>query len=202
MLTESRIARRSAVAAATALVLFIAFLTGRATLAARPAPVVPGPSRVIDGVSVGFTDSEPGSEAAAAHYLLEIERAMDTLDIQRTESVAQIVATDQEARAIAAHAASVIGVERSAGAPLRRIAISTNPVAYSPTAAQITVLECWIYATSSQEALWAIERVSLIWQAGEWRVSAISGAAPSADESLAELRTQLTFPGLGDASVR
>lgn len=193
---------RSAIAAVAALMLLIAFLAGRATVAARPAPVVPGPSRVIDGVSVGFTRSEPGAEAAAAHYLLEIERAMDTLDIQRTESVAQIVATNQEARAIAGHAASVIALERAQGVPLRRVAISSDPVAYSPATAQITVLECWIYATSSQEALWAIERVSLVWQSGGWRVSAITGAAPSANESLAELRTQLTFPGPGDASVR
>ena len=202
MLTQTRALPRAAIAVATALTLLVAFIAGRATVAARPAPVVPGPFRVTDGVSVGFTHSQAGADAAAAHYLLEIERAMDTLDIQRTESVAQLVATNREARAIAAHAASVIAVERFDGAPLRRVAISAEPVTYSSTAAQVTVLECWIYATSSQEALWAIERVSLIWQAGEWRVSAISGAAPSADESLAELRTQLTFPGPGDASVR
>ena len=75
-------------------------------------------------------------------------------------------------------------------------------VGYSPAAAQITVLESWIYATSSQEALWAIERVSLAWQDGDWRVTAIAGAAPSANESLADLRAQLGFPGTGDASVR
>jgi|SRR5450755_1441094 hypothetical protein len=202
MLTQTRVVPRSAIALATALALFIAFVAGRATVAAGPGPVVPGPFRVIDGVSVGFTDREGGAEAAAAHYLLEIERAMDTLDIQRTESVAQLVATNQEARAITAHAPSVIALERADGAPLRRVAISTEPVAYSPTASQVTVLECWIYATSPQEALWAIERVALVWQAGGWRVSAITGAAPSANESLAELRTQLTFPGPGDASVR
>jgi hypothetical protein len=202
MLTQSRIVPRSAVAGATALILFIAFLSGRATVAAQPAAAAPGPLRVIDGVSVGFTRSEAGAEAAGAHYLLEIERAMDTLDIQRTAAVARIVSTDQEARAITAHAASVIALERADGAPLRRVAISTDPVAYSPAAAEITALECWIYATSSQEALWAIERVSLVWRDGAWRVSAITGAAPSANESLADLRTQLAFPGPGDASVR
>ena len=66
-----------------------------------------------------------------------------------------------------------------------------------PAAAQITVLESWIYATASQEALWAIERVSLIWRDGDWRVSAIDGAAPSANESLADLRAQLELPGVG-----
>ena len=202
MLTQTRVARRSAAAVATSLTLVVAFLAGRSTVAARPVPVVPGPLRVIDGVSVGFTHSEAGAQAAAAHYLLEIERAMDTLDVQRTESVARLVATNQEATVIAAHASSVIALERSDGAPLRRVAISTDPVAYSPAAAQVTVLESWIYATSSQEALWAIERVSLLWQSGGWRVSAITGAAPSASESLAQLRSQLTFPGPGDASVR
>jgi hypothetical protein len=44
--------------------------------------------------------------------------------------------------------------------------------------------------------------VSLAWQNGDWRVSAITGGAPSANESLADLRSQLSFPGPGDASVR
>ena len=101
-----------------------------------------------------------------------------------------------------AHAAAAIAVERTGGAPLRRVAISTDPVSYSPRAREVTVLESWIYATAAREALWAIERVSLVWQHGDWRVSAIGGAAPSANESLADLRSQLEFPGVGDASVR
>ena len=46
---------------------------------------------------------------------------MDTLDAQRTAAVAALVATSAEARAIAAHAATVIALERSGGAPLRRV---------------------------------------------------------------------------------
>jgi hypothetical protein len=202
MLTRTRVALRAAIAAATIVALLVVFLAGRATVAARPAPVVPGPFRVIDGVSLGFAHSEAGAAAAAAHYLLEIERAMDTLDSQRTETVAQLVATNPEIQTITAHAGSVIGLERADGVPVRRVAIATDPVAYSPAAAQVTVLECWIYATASREALWAIEQVSLLWRPGGWRVSAITGAAPSANESLAQLRTQLMFPGAGDASVR
>ncbi|MHB8659383.1 MAG: hypothetical protein ACYC91_15810 [Solirubrobacteraceae bacterium] len=202
MLSQTRVAPRLVLAGAACLILSIAFLAGRATVAGGPPPVVPGPNRLVDGVSVGFAHSEAGAEAAAAHYLLELERAMDTLDVQRIASVADLVATSREARAITAHAASVIGLERSNGAPLRRVAISTYPASYSSAAAEITVLENWIYATSSQEALWAIERVTLTWQNGDWRVRAIDGAASSANESLAELRTQLVFPGVGDASVR
>ena len=83
--------------------------------------MVPGPTRLVSGVGVGFAHSEAGAEAAAAHYLLELERAMDTLDAQRTAAVAALVATSAEARAIAAHASEVIGLERSGGAPLRRV---------------------------------------------------------------------------------
>ena len=202
MLAQTRVAPRSALAVAAVLILFIAFLAGRSTVAGGEAPVVPGPLRVIDGVSVGFAHSEAGADAAAAHYLLEIERAMDTLDAAWTSTVASLVSTDGEARAITAHAGAVIALERSGGAPLRRVAISTDPVVYSPTGAQVIVLESWIYATNAQEALWAVERVSLVWQNGGWRVSAITGGAPSADESLADLRSQLSFPGPGDASVR
>jgi len=202
MLAEPRVATRAAIAVACVVILSIAFLAGRATSAGQKPPVVPGPYRVVDGVSLGFAHTEVGAEAAAAHYLLELERAMDTLSAQRTTTVSALVATSSEARAIGAHAASVIALEQSHGAPLRRVAVSTDPVSYSASTAQITVLESWIYATSAQEALWAIERVSLTWQDGDWRVTAIAGAAPAANESLADLRSQLTFPGPGDASVR
>jgi len=94
---------------------------------------------------------------------------MDTLSAQRTATVAGLVSTGSEAQAIGAHAGEVIALEQAHGAPLRRVAISTDPVAYSSAAAQVTVLESWIYATDAQEALWAIERVSLAWQNGNWR---------------------------------
>lgn len=203
MLTQTRTAARSAVAVAAVLVLLIAFAAGRASSTSAAAPQAgPGPFRTVDGVTLGFAHSQAGAAAAAAHYLLELERAMDTLSAQRTATVAGLVSTESESQAIQAHAGEVIGLEQSHGAPLRRVAISTDPVAYSPAAAQVTVLESWIYATGTQEALWAIERVSLAWQNGDWRVSAITGGAPSANESLADLRSQLSFPGPGDASVR
>jgi hypothetical protein len=157
---------------------------------------------LVLGVGVGFAHGQVGAEAAAAHYLLELERAIDTLDVTRTRAAAALVATSVEAGVFDDHAQAATAAERTTGVPLRRVAISTDPVAYSPTAAQVTVLESWIYATTAREALWAIERVSLIWQHDDWRVSGIGGAAPSANESLADLREQLEFPGAGDASVR
>jgi len=200
MRTEARIVPRVALLIATVLVIAIGFVAGRATATSGRAPLVPGPHRLVDGVGVGFARSEPGAEAAAAHYLLELERGMDTLNPGWTSRVARLVATSSEAANFNAHAEAAIAVERSTGAPLRRV--SSDPVSYSPAAARVTVLESWIYATASREAVWAIERVSLVWERGDWRVSAIVGAAPSLDESLADLRSQLEFPGPGDASVR
>jgi hypothetical protein len=202
MLAESRTSRRSVIAVVCVLLISTAFLAGRATIAGGTPPVGPGPDHVVNGVGLGFAHTQAGADAAAAHYLLELERAMDTLSVQRTAVVAGLVTTSGEARAITAHAAAVIALEQSHSAPLRRVAISTDPLSYSPAEAQITVLESWIYANSAQEALWAIERISLTWQDGDWRVSAITGVAPAANESLADLRTQLAFPGTGDASVR
>jgi hypothetical protein len=202
MLVESRRIARGVAATAAVVLLIVAFLAGRATVSVPMPPVVAGPLQAVDGVMLGYEHTELGATAAGAHYLLELERAMDTLSVQRTVQVAGLLATSTEARAITTHAASVIALERAHGAPLRRIALSTNLTAYSTAAADVTVLESWIYATSAQEALWAIERVSLVWRATGWRVSAITGAASSEDESLAELRAQLSYPGPGDASVR
>jgi hypothetical protein len=202
MLTQARIGTRVALVTAFAVLVSIAFLAGRATMDGGGPPVVPGPLRVVDGVGVGFTHSELGAEGAAAHYLLELERAIDTLDVRRAAAVADLVATAGGAGVFDARAAAAVALERSDGAPLRRVAISTDPISYLATGAQVTVLECWIYATATREAVWAIERVSLVWRQGDWRVSAITGAALSANESLGELRSQLEFPGPGDASVR
>jgi hypothetical protein len=202
MLTAPRTWPRLALMAGAAALLVVVFVLGRATAGGGSSPVVPGPDRVVTGVGVGFARSVAGAEAAAAHYLLELERAIDTLDVARTATVAELVATNAEARMFEAHAAAAIAVERTGGTPLRRLAVSTDPVFYSRAGAEVTVLESWIYATAAREALWAIERVTLVWQHGDWRVSAIAGAALSADESLAELRSQLEFPGVGDASVR
>jgi hypothetical protein len=163
---------------------------------------MPAPMRLVDGVSLGFPRTLAGAEAAAAHYLLEIERAMDGLSPRRTSIVALLLATPSEAQTVEARAADVIALDREDGPPLRRVAIATNPLAYSTQAAQVTVLEAWLYAHANEEAAWAIERVSLAWRRGDWRVTAIAGAAPSADESLAQLRAQFAFPGAGDASVR
>ena len=128
---------------------------------------------------------------------------MDTLSAQRTATVAGLVATSSEARAIDAHATSVIALEQAHGAPLRRVAVSTDPDRYSPAAAQVTVLESWIYATASQEALWAIERVSLIWRGGDWRVERDRRCGAVGQRVAGRsARRSSTFPGVGDASVR
>jgi hypothetical protein len=203
MLAPRRSASSTALALISLVFLAVAFAAGRATASGGGMkPVGPGPYRMVDGVTLGFAHTEVGATAAAAHYLLEIERAMDSLSVARTTEIARLLATTNEAQAVEAHASSMIALEEADGAPLRRVAIATESNSYSPASARITVLESWIYATSSQEALWAIERVSLIWAHGGWRVSAIAGAAPSANESLADLRAQLSYAGLGDASVR
>jgi hypothetical protein len=202
MADASRLSIRVIAAVALLAALAAAFGAGRASVARQAPSVLPSPTRILEGVSLGFPHTIAGAEAAAAHYLLELERAMDTLDPRRTVAVASLLATSAEAQAIGTHAGSVIGLESSDGAPARRVAISTDPISYSTQAAQVTVLEAWLYARTDQEAVWAIERVSLVWQQGDWRVAAIDGAAPSSNESLAELHAQLEFPGAGDASVR
>jgi len=185
---ESQRSLRWITGAIVLVLLASAVAVGRVSAPGSARPVVPGPTRTVRGVTLGFAHTLPGAEAAAAHYLLELERAMDTLDPRWTSTVGALVATPTEAQAIATHATDVIALERASGAPARRVAIATDSVAYSAHAAQVTVLEAWLYANSEQEAAWAIERVSLVWQHGDWRVDTIEGAAPSSRA--------------GDASVR
>lgn len=107
MLTAPRTWLRLALMAGAAVLLVIVFLLGRATAGGGSPPVVPGPRQVVKGVGVGFARSEAGAEAAAAHDLLELERAIDTLEVTRTATVASVVATSGEARVFDAHAAAI-----------------------------------------------------------------------------------------------
>ena len=202
MVADRRTAVRAAFVVLSLLGLVAVFLLGRSTTAATSREVPPGPTQIADGITLGFADKEVGADAAAAQYLLELERAIDTLDPARVAAIARLVTTQAETQAMAARAGAAISLERSYGPPLRRAAISTQLLAYSPQAATVNVLECWIYARADEELLWALERVSLVWRSGDWRVSAIAGVAPAQHESLAQLHQQLAYPGPGDASVR
>ena len=138
----------------------------------RQRPVVPGPYRIVDGVTVGFAHTEAGAEAAAAHDLLELERAMDSLSAQRTAKVAGLVATSSEARALDAHAA--FGDRPGAGPWRRRCGASRSRPIRAATPRLPRRSRCLRAGSTrprAQEALWAIERVSLIWRGGDWRVS-------------------------------
>jgi hypothetical protein len=203
MTAQRPVIERAVLAGVVLALVVVAFLAGHGSAGGRaPRLVVPGPSRTVSGITVGFADTRSGANAAAAHYLLELERAIDALSPERVNTVARLVASAREADAMDVHATSVIALEQSTGVPLRRIAIATNPVSFSPSTAVVTVLEEWIYAQPRRELVWGVERVSLVWRAGDWRVKGIVGAAPSPDESLTALRSQLEFPGAGDASVR
>jgi hypothetical protein len=189
------------VAGLVALVAAASFVVARVTVSAGAHSLVPGPRREIRGVTFGFARTRPGAEAAAAHSLLEIERAMDTLDARRLQTVARLVATPTEAGVMARRAADVIAVERTDGVPVRRVAISTEFVSYTSSSAAVTVVECWIYARASQMAVWAVETVSLVWAKDSWLVATITSSS-ARNESADQLKAQFEFPGPGDASVR
>ena len=161
-----------------------------------------GSRRVVDGRGCRVRAQRSGGGGGGCALPARARAGDRHARVRRAAAVAGLVAT------AARRACSTLAQRRrsrwSGQMALRCGGWRSRPIRSRTRAAgaQVIVLESWIYATAAREALWAIERVSLVWRHGDWRVSAITGAAPSANESLADLRSQLEFPGPGDASVR
>ena len=149
MLTETRIAARSALVAAGVVIVSIAFLAGRATVgggtAAGRARSVPGRRRRQRRLRAQRGRGRGGGGALPARA-----RAGDG-HAQRPAHGDGRAARRHEQRGARVRRARDVGDRARAadGAPLRRVAISTDPVSLlARRRAQITVLESWIYATA------------------------------------------------------
>jgi hypothetical protein len=196
-----------------ALVLVAAgFVVGRVTapggqvrtVTTPPSPraAAPGPSRIVDGVGVGYPDTQAGAVAAllAAGQTLGDPRVL--LDQARRTQVLSLIATHSYAatfsgtggQALAqAERQTALGRGLAAGAQTVYLAV---PVAYRVTSyspRRITVVGYGVSVVANDQGLspratWARSTTSAVWQNDDWKVASASSTdgptpAPTAQPS-------------------
>lgn len=156
--------------------------------AARPGPPTPpGPARVVNGVGVGYPDTQPGALAALLADSTTLGNPSVLLDPRRRAQVLSLIATSRYAatfsgaggQALAAARQGPLGRGLTSGAQTVYLAV---PVAYrvvSYTAQAIRVAGYGVSVVGNDQGLapratWATTTTDAVWQNGDWRIDAVS----------------------------
>jgi hypothetical protein len=146
----------------------------------------PGPTRVVDGVGLGYARSEAGALAAATEFLEVSGGSAVTNQVAYRAALETIAAPEWTARARETGAnATSFALERYG----ENATVVTTPVvdrvaAYSPDVASV---ELWAVMTAAGPKLkdaeqnWITARLQLRWVEGDWRLSSedtASGPTP------------------------
>jgi hypothetical protein len=156
-----------------------------------PTTVLPNPSRVIDGVPVGYPHTEMGAVSAAAHFL----GVLDTFDPQAAQKQAQIMADPDYSE--------VFGVEvRNAGEQARKTAglppdgesdpgnnSTTQPRAFQDHQDTPDRVLVWLLSDSDITVNGVVahsEAVSgavMVWTQDDWKLSVVDDPPATAPQS-------------------
>jgi hypothetical protein len=181
---------------AVLVVLAIGVFIGRASapepdVAQSPVTTAgPGPSRVVEGVPVGYARTEAGAVAAAGNYAVVLG-SKDNVDPAYVERVYPVfalapVVDDMLARS-RDFASTVADPSRLAADPalvLRAAPMGYRVESYTADEARVAV---WSVVTGAGTAelplatAWGTERLTLRWEQDDWRIAAIdreSGPTP------------------------
>jgi hypothetical protein len=147
----------------------------------------PGPTRIVDGVGLGYAHSESGALAAATEFLEVSGGSAVTDQYAYRAALETLAAPEWTARAMETGAnATSFALERYG----ENATVVTTPVAhrvasFSPEAASV---ELWAVMTAAGPKLkdaeqnWITARLQLRWVDGDWRLSSeatASGPTPA-----------------------
>ena len=145
----------------------------------------PGPTRVVDGVGLGYAHSEAGALAAATEFL-EVgggslaSNESDYLAAMKAMSAPEWRANAQET---GRNAVSFFTERYGESATGVTVPVAHEVVSYTPEAATIEIYSVML-ATGSKlprgEQLWGLSRVQLRWVEGDWRLSSEDNVAAPA----------------------
>jgi hypothetical protein len=147
----------------------------------------PGPTRIVDGVGVGYARSESGALAAATEFL-EVSGGSAVTDQDAYRAALEILAAPEwTARAMetGANATSFVLERYGENARVVTTPVAHRVVSFSPEAASV---ELWAVMTAAGPKLkdaeqnWITARLQLRWVDGDWRLSSedtTSGPTPA-----------------------
>ena len=170
-----------------------------------------GPSRVVDGVPVGYQHSEAGAVAAAANYAQVLSSELILDKASRRKAIATLAAPEARARQQRAFDRAVasltkgLGVKDGAAADgtvlLRAVPVGWRLEAYTGDRATVAI---WVTSVAGslggppggvpvQEG-WGTTTVELRWVGGDWKQlesTTTEGPAPVADAAAPTAASQL-----------
>jgi hypothetical protein len=158
----------------------------------QTSPVDPGAgSRVVDGVPVGYPQSQSGAVAAAVNYELARSTAgYFTSAVTRHGILQTITASGSLAQELKAQDSATaqfdasIGLSSSNSGSLvaRAAALGTRVDSYNQSTATVEVWTCGLVGITSTSsplpvsASWMTYTMTLQWESGDWKLTSISGA--------------------------
>lgn len=194
-----------AAAVVAVVLLAVAFIIGRSTapgghalhqFPGAPAPKQPGPSRIVDGVGVGYPDTQAGAVAALLADGQTLSDPRVLLSPRRRAQVLSLIATPRYAATFAgaggqalAQAARQTALGRGIASGAETVFLAV-PIAYrvvSYTSQRIRVIGYGVSVVANDQGLspratWATTVTDAVWQRNDWRVDAASstdGPAPA-----------------------
>lgn len=185
--------------AAVLAAVLVAFVVGRATAPAtrprsstQPRPTIQGPpepSRVIDGVGVGWPHTRIGAVAALLADSAALGNPSVLLNARRRAQVLSLIATSRYAATFSGAAAQALAQARNSplGEGLRSGAqtvylaapIAYRVVAYAPGAIRVVAYAVSVVGNDqglAPRATWATSTTTAVWQNGDWRVDSASSS--------------------------
>lgn len=147
----------------------------------------PGPTRVVDGVGVGYARSEAGALAAASEFL-EVSGGSAVIDQDAYLAALRTLAAPEwtaRARETGTNATRFALERYGENATVVTTPVAHRVTAYSPDAASV---ELWAVITAAGPKLkdaeqnWITARFRLRWVDGDWRLSSedtTSGPTPA-----------------------
>ena len=147
----------------------------------------PGPTRVIDGVGVGYARSEAGALAAATEFA-RVSGGSSVTDPKAYRAALETMAAPEwtaRARETGANATSFALEHYGAGATVVTTPVAHKVASFSPEAASV---ELWAVMTATGPELkdaeqnWITARLQLRWVDDDWRLSSedtTSGPTPT-----------------------
>lgn len=165
-------------------------------------PGQPSPSRVEDGVPVGYPDTRAGAVAALLTDGQTLSDPRVLLDPSRRAQVLSLIATSQYAQQFSGAGGEALlqaekqsslgqGIESGAQTVYLSVPIAYRVTSYSPQ--RITVVGYGVSVVANDQGLspratWAMSTTTAVWQNGGWKVASASSSdgptpAPTAQAS-------------------
>jgi hypothetical protein len=147
----------------------------------------PGPTRVVNGVPVGYAHTQAGAVAAATNFLMVVDGPLVTQPDKYRAAIDTLAAPEKRDRLqgvaeanLTASQTLLTSVAQGHAVVSRTYPLSYRVMRYADDAAQVSIWAEGIEAVDGllpMREVWATSTVIVQWSAGDWKLSSIGGSS-------------------------